>query len=378
VDAPALAEVDGAVDVASPDGVDAAEGSDMASGGEDGGVGDSSPPAPNIVFTTSTTHNADLGGLSGADDICAERAQAAGLAGTYRAWLSTSTVNAIDRLGNASGWVRPDGKPVLNSAADIASSALFYPPRLDEFGNDLGVGHYVMTATGLDGKRRTDSSYTTCGDFTSAVGSWLEGGPASSDTVWFTLGASFFCAEEASLYCFGIDRTAQVTVTPATGRHAFMTTDFWTPGGGLDTADSLCQSEATAAGLPGTYKALLASSGATAASRFDTSGETWIRSDGIPVTSTASAFFSASMFDVEPNMSANGHDHFTGYLIWSGAATMTTAGSDATTCGNWLSTSGTGNGGESGDTSATRFFGDWGGGPTDCSFQYGKVVCLQE
>jgi hypothetical protein len=82
------------------------------------------------------------------------------------------------------------------------------------------------------------------------------------------------------------------------------------------------------------------------------------------------------MFDVEPNVSANGHDHVTGNLIWSGAATMTTAGSDATTCGNWLSTSGTGSGGQSGDTSVTLFFGGY--GATPCSFNYGKVACLQE
>ena len=35
--------------------------------------------------------------------------------GTYKAWLSTSTVNAIGRLNGASGWVRPDGRPMVNS-----------------------------------------------------------------------------------------------------------------------------------------------------------------------------------------------------------------------------------------------------------------------
>ena len=47
------------------------------------------PPAHvNIVFKTSTRYvGYDLGGLSGADDKCQQRALAAGLSGTYKAWF---------------------------------------------------------------------------------------------------------------------------------------------------------------------------------------------------------------------------------------------------------------------------------------------------
>jgi hypothetical protein len=92
-------------------------------------------PPPNIVFVTSTRHSPKFGGLAGADAICAARATAGGLAGTYKAWLSTSTVNAKDRLVPASGWARPDGKPVLNQIKDIESNKVFYPPSLDESGS---------------------------------------------------------------------------------------------------------------------------------------------------------------------------------------------------------------------------------------------------
>ena len=40
------------------------------------------------VFTTSTTQNGDLGGLSGADALCQDLADSAGLSGTYLAWLA--------------------------------------------------------------------------------------------------------------------------------------------------------------------------------------------------------------------------------------------------------------------------------------------------
>src|SRR5262249_42934796 len=43
---------------------------------------------PKRVFVTSTTHDGNLGGLDGADAICASLAANAGLSGTYKAWLS--------------------------------------------------------------------------------------------------------------------------------------------------------------------------------------------------------------------------------------------------------------------------------------------------
>src|SRR5690606_4557544 len=82
----------------------------------------------NLVFVTSTTHEpASLGGLAGGDAICAARAEAAGLPGTYVAWLSTATVDARDRLGSARGWRRVDGEPFADTVEDLASGKIFYP-----------------------------------------------------------------------------------------------------------------------------------------------------------------------------------------------------------------------------------------------------------
>lgn len=56
------------------------------------------------------------------------------------------------------------------------------------------------------------------------------------------------------------------------GRLAFVTDDVFQPGGGIAAADALCQREASAAGLPGTYCAELATSTGPAEARFDLSG----------------------------------------------------------------------------------------------------------
>jgi hypothetical protein len=340
-------------------------------------------PAPNIMFTTSTTQTPVLGGLSGGDAVCATLAANAGLSGTYKAWLSTSTVNAISRLAGASGWVRTDGKPVVNSLADLTHGRLLYPPRLDELGNDLGADPIVMTGTATDGTvMNTFGSYTTCGDFmsTGSLSDMLSTGYASASSDMFTTASSMACSSKARLYCFGVDRQAQVAVSPAVGRYAFVTRLPWSPGGGIGDADLQCQQEASAAALPGTYGALLAPTGASAASRFDTSGLPWIRADGIPIAPTAAAFFSANLFDVPPNVTADGSVYL-GYVgVWSGAATPTTAGKGANNCTNWPSNSATAfaAGGTAGDTAANTFFNMF---PTDnaCGAAVGMhLTCLQE
>jgi hypothetical protein len=112
------------------------------------------PEPPNIVFVTSVAYDGNLGGLAGADQKCQALAEAAGLpANTYRAWLSTPSVNAVSRLGAARGWVRVDGKPFADTKADIQAGRLFHPIRVDESGNydDTPWGSNVWTGTGSDG-----------------------------------------------------------------------------------------------------------------------------------------------------------------------------------------------------------------------------------
>ena len=339
-------------------------------------------PAPNIVFTTSSTQTGALGGFTGADNICASLAAEAGLSGKYVAWLSTPKVDAISRLGNARGWVRPDGKPVAKTAADIAQGKLLYPPRLDERGRDLGVDPLVMTATWSDGTFFFTTGYTSCSDFTSAAkvpDTSLLGGYASANSEMFTGQVNIDCDVQARLYCFGIDRQADIVVIPSVGRYAFMTAAFWIPGGGIASADGLCQSEARSAGLPGTYKALLAPTGASAASRFDTSGLPWIRPDGIPIAPTASAFFATTLFDAAPNITADGSVTYGSYGVWSGAANPTTRGTDGRNCVNWTSASENQAGGlgGAGDTSTASYFNSYPQG-VPCNFDSAYVTCLQE
>src|SRR5689334_8488860 len=61
----------------------------------------------NYMFLTSFSFpSRAFGGVAAGDAKCAELAAAAGLPGTYRAFLSTAAESAKTRLAGARGWIR--------------------------------------------------------------------------------------------------------------------------------------------------------------------------------------------------------------------------------------------------------------------------------
>ena len=191
--------------------------------------------APNIAFVTSSTFNGDLGGITGADQTCHDHAEAAGLPpNTYVAWLSTPSINAIDRLGNARGWVRVDGKPLADTLADISAGRMFHPLRVNEFGNfdNTSMG-YVWT-----GNINWAGSGDSCSSWTSSDQGMGEYGTSDGIGYVFKDFGGLSCRGLARLYCFGVDNNARVTAVPAVGRIAFITRGSWDVGRG----SSFCRS----------------------------------------------------------------------------------------------------------------------------------------
>ncbi len=129
------------------------------------------PPSPdkNIVFVTSTKYQGNLGGLAGADAKCQARADAAGLQGTFKAWLSDSTTHAKDRLVNSPNpYVRTDGALISDSwgagfsfVCPVDQFQCFsfevhlQPINVNEFGQvvrELSGNGVVWTGTNPDGQ----------------------------------------------------------------------------------------------------------------------------------------------------------------------------------------------------------------------------------
>ncbi|MGH6930791.1 MAG: hypothetical protein ACREEV_20920 [Dongiaceae bacterium] len=113
----------------------------------------------------------NLGGLEGADAHCQTLAEAAGAGGkTWRAYLSSSTVNARDRVGSGP-WHNAKGELI---AADLDAlhgdaNGINKQTGLTEAGNPVnGRGntpnmHDILTGSNADGTAAAD----TCGDWTS-------------------------------------------------------------------------------------------------------------------------------------------------------------------------------------------------------------------
>jgi hypothetical protein len=315
----------------------------------------------NIAFVTSTNvQPSTLGGQIGADAFCAQRAAAAGLpTNTYVAWLSTSTSDAKTRVGDARGWVRTDGLPFADTLDALLMGRVLYPLRIDE--NKLDRPNAAtLTGTSRDGVFHTSASQ--CADFMglgTATFGWSDGGT----DIW-TEQPGFDCGEPAPLYCFGIDHQTEVTVAPVTGRRAFVTKTGFGATSGLAGADAICEFEAQDAGLPGTFRALLADNGATAASRFNLAGGPWYRVDGVALTSDLVTLRAPI------NLHADGVTELG--LAWTGAASPITPGDLGSTCNGWTSAAASGVTGTIG-RSGPSFFG---GGPLSCSLGPG-VYCFE-
>jgi hypothetical protein len=141
-----------------------------------------------------------LGGLTGADEICRSIAESSlTCAGqkTWRAFLSTSTVNAIERVG-AGPWYDRMGRVVALTVADLKKTR---PGNADsaianDLPNEFGVPNHNPDGTGqvdnhdtLTGSNSNGELYSanaTCSDWTSTTGSgprvghsW-PGGPSQS------------------------------------------------------------------------------------------------------------------------------------------------------------------------------------------------------
>lgn len=155
------------------------------------------------VFVTSATVLPDFGGLDGGDQICADAAAAAGLPGTFRAWLSDGTGSPSTRftMGDTP-FCRVDGTRIADDWADLTDATLADAIGVDENGAPAGGTVRVWTGTSTAG----GASGPDCLGWTSAdSNAAARFGALNQFNAAWTDGGSFnnqACSERAHLYCF--------------------------------------------------------------------------------------------------------------------------------------------------------------------------------
>ena len=165
-----------------------------------------------IVFVSSTLQTGNMGGLDGADGICQDLAEDAGLAGTYAAWLGTGKESPSDRLTHSDlPYVLVDGTIVADSWDDLTdSSDLDHAIDLDENGDPPNGGGMTCDSQVLTAQAVFSNSYyygssfgdgESCSGWTSNAGSARFGMTGPENPFWSTCGIAG-CGGSALLYCF--------------------------------------------------------------------------------------------------------------------------------------------------------------------------------
>jgi hypothetical protein len=319
----------------------------------------------NLSFITSGSYWPDPANpFSWANATCQASAQAAGLPGTFVGLLG-SIQDWQAALGAANGWVRVDGKPHATTSTSLAGFHTLYPNVIDEHGVSV-----AMTTPVLSGYDAAD----TCNNWQTTTSGGLvpgmAGGSWAAGRYDYTQVA---CGTQMRLVCAGIDYDVNLTYAHAAGRTEFVTYPT-TSGGGVAALDAACASDATASGIPGTFRALVATTSASAASRVSAAGAPWIRADGIPIVASAGDLFNPSgpaliaALGITASQIAIAADPFTGATDLNSVATGSNCSNFTSTANADLSTIG-----EASMPNAQLF--NWSLIPCSSS---ASVLCLQQ
>ena len=153
------------------------------------------------VFVTSHTYTAQLGGYDGAALLCQNAATAAGLTGTWSAWMSGALGGEKEP---ASNFTKGTNYQLLNGtflAADLGGlSEIKHAINRDETDTQVAAGQHVWTNTNAFG---TANVYA-CGDMNSANLNDGNGGYGRTDAT-FTLYADGGFAPSPSWAYAGVD-----------------------------------------------------------------------------------------------------------------------------------------------------------------------------
>lgn len=185
-----------------------------------------------FVTSENPGSGGDLGGLAGADEHCQSLAEAAGIGDkTWRAYLSTSEVDARDRIGDGP-WYNVDGVMIASDVEELhGDNNITNETAIDENGDTPAylvlvdgeaqragdtLVHDVLTGTNEDGTAHE----LTCNDWTDGtadaqamLGHADRLGRAPGVNSWNAVHPSQGCAMEnliptggaGMFYCFAID-----------------------------------------------------------------------------------------------------------------------------------------------------------------------------
>jgi hypothetical protein len=155
------------------------------------------------VFITTNEYGPAFGGLAGGDEICQTEADNAGLAGTYRAWLSDTTGSPSSRFYlSTAPYQLVDGTVIANNWSELTDGSLAASISLLANGSSIASDSWVWTGTNTAGAlARSDWHCNNWEGPDTYYGSF--GLSDATDANWTQSNSiSCFNSNAYSLYCF--------------------------------------------------------------------------------------------------------------------------------------------------------------------------------
>ena len=166
------------------------------------------------VFITAATFHGDLKTqgagsevVDGADRLCAAAAAGAGLDGSWVAWVSASSVDALSRLADDGRWVLLDGTTEVFPSRGAIQFGPEHAIDMAETGATLPAGETIWTNSDSFGKNSTDGQNDACGDWSgqtglAAVGVLFDPDFGGAGLSWTDTKQPQACGGVHHLYCF--------------------------------------------------------------------------------------------------------------------------------------------------------------------------------
>lgn len=157
----------------------------------------------NRVFLTSIQYNGNLGGVTGADIKCQERANSANLGGTWKAWISNTSTSAASRLIHSDKpYKLLNSQTVANNWTDLTDGTIQNSININEFGGSPNYGSCVWTSTKIDGSTYPPyANNTLCNNYTAADQNYSMCGHNQVTGSEWTNWSSERCDQSHPLYC---------------------------------------------------------------------------------------------------------------------------------------------------------------------------------
>lgn len=330
----------------------------------------------NIWFTSSTVqHPGAFDSVEAADALCDQLASSAGLIEReYIAFLPTTSKTALMRVKDlviagleASLWFRPDGELFVASTNQLQQGNIHFPPRLDEFGRDVGDGAIVVTDTNPNG---TSNGGNHCSDWASESANVVLAGEAVGGTGRWTSATTTKCNEDSHLYCVSAIANGLFADPPTSSSIVFVSFGTVAGNASLSAMDNLCASEAAGLANPNPTTMALVTPGANKKVKDRFSGlffspDPVTRPDGVVIAPNMASLIDGGPFLAAPNVASD--LEYRNDVVWVGSGDFN---SFTTDCTGWTTGAGFG---------TTRFAATTAGAAsaqqTSCS-QQAHILCF--